>query len=233
MKNTIITSISALVFLVIGLFIGKSNKQIEIQTVLKTNILEKPIEKIVEKVVEKPVKEFVDKYITNVVEKVVEAEIPEKYQFALEINERMLRAKYLDFDKLPVGISDLRIKVLIDKKYEDKLNSKQILETIEFEARKIGIKISDESKNRLYYEVNVMETNDDSTFVYTTNLSISRDSFLFATPEKTYRITPEIWSKRAFGIVGKNNFNQTIFIEDASRKIIAFCNRVLESRENK
>ena len=39
MKNTIITSVSALVFLVIGLFIGKSNKQIEIQTVVKTNIL--------------------------------------------------------------------------------------------------------------------------------------------------------------------------------------------------
>ncbi len=31
MKNTIITSISALVFLIIGLFIGKSNKQIKIQ----------------------------------------------------------------------------------------------------------------------------------------------------------------------------------------------------------
>ena len=44
MKNTIITSISALVFLVIGLFIGKSNKQIEIQTVTKTNIVEKPVD---------------------------------------------------------------------------------------------------------------------------------------------------------------------------------------------
>lgn len=39
MNNTVITSISALVFLVIGLFIGKSNKQIEIQTVVKTNII--------------------------------------------------------------------------------------------------------------------------------------------------------------------------------------------------
>jgi len=63
MKNTIITSISALVFLVIGLFIGRSNKQIEVQTVLKTNI------------VEKPVKEYVDKDITNVIEKFVEREL--------------------------------------------------------------------------------------------------------------------------------------------------------------
>ena len=44
MKNTVITSISALVFLIIGLFIGKSNKQIEIQTVVKTNIVEKPVD---------------------------------------------------------------------------------------------------------------------------------------------------------------------------------------------
>ena len=220
MKNTIITSVSALVFLVIGLFIGKANNPIEIQTVVKTNI------------VEKPVIEYVDKYITNVVEKIIEADIPNQYQFALEIHKRILSAKYLDFDKIPVGINDLRIKVLMDKKYEEKLNSKQILEMLEFEARKIGIKISDNSKNQLFYEVNVMVTNDELTFVYTTNLSISRDSYLFATSEKTYRITPEIWSKRSFGIVGKNNFNQSLFIEEASRNITAFCNRVLESREN-
>ena len=79
MKNTIITSLSALVFLVIGLFIGKSNNPIEIKTVVKTNIVEKPFDRIVnrtvEKIVEKPVIEYVDKYVTNVVEKVVEAEI--------------------------------------------------------------------------------------------------------------------------------------------------------------
>ena len=79
MKNTIITSVSALVFLVIGLFIGKSNNPIEIQTIVKTKIVEKPFDRIVnrtvEKIVEKPVIEYVDKYVTNVVEKVVEAEI--------------------------------------------------------------------------------------------------------------------------------------------------------------
>ena len=79
MKNTIITSVSALVFLVIGLFIGNANNPIEIQTVVKTNIVEKPFDRIVnrtvEKIVEKPVIEYVDKYVTNVVEKVVEAEI--------------------------------------------------------------------------------------------------------------------------------------------------------------
>ena len=37
MKNTVITSISALVFLIIGLFIGKSNRQIEIQEREKHN----------------------------------------------------------------------------------------------------------------------------------------------------------------------------------------------------
>ena len=83
MRNTIITSVSALAFLVIGLFIGKSNKRIEIQTIVKTNI------------VEKPVIEYVDKYITNVIEKVVEAEIPENYKNALDIHKRLLNANYI------------------------------------------------------------------------------------------------------------------------------------------
>ena len=49
MNNTVITSISALIFLVIGLLVGKSNNQIEIQTVVKTNIVEKPVVEYVDK----------------------------------------------------------------------------------------------------------------------------------------------------------------------------------------
>jgi hypothetical protein len=64
MNNTIITSVSAIIFLVIGLLIGKSNKQIEIQTVVKTNIIEQPVI------------EYVDKYITNVVEKIINKKYP-------------------------------------------------------------------------------------------------------------------------------------------------------------
>ena len=233
MKNTIITSVSALVFLVIGLFIGKSNKQIEIQTVVKTNIVEKPVEKLVEKIVEKPVVEYVDKYITNVVEKLVESDIPEKYQFALEIHKRIQNANYLDFDKLPNGISDLKISAIVDKKYEDKINQKQLSEAIEFEARKIGLKINKDSKYYLYYEIDIMPLDDNLQFVFTAKLSILRESYLFATPEKTYRIMPELWSKSSFGIVGKNKLNQTYFLENASQKMTLFCNRVLESRENK
>jgi len=117
MKNTIITSVSALVFLVIGLFIGKSNTQIEIQTIVKTNIVEKPVieyvdkyitnvvekpvDRIVEKIVEKPVVEYVDKYITNVVEKVIQAEIPEKYQNAIFFYDRFNSSKFVEFQKLP------------------------------------------------------------------------------------------------------------------------------------
>ena len=42
MQNAIIPLIPAIIFLGIGLFIRKSNKQIEIQTIVKTNIIEKP-----------------------------------------------------------------------------------------------------------------------------------------------------------------------------------------------
>ena len=219
MKNTIITSISALVFLVIGLFIGKSNNPIEIKTVVKTNV------------VEKPVVEYIDKYITNVVEKIVETEIPEQHKFALEIQKKLQNASLLDFGKLPNGIDDLKIKVLFDKKYEDKINTKEITELLEFEARKIGIKINEESKNQLYYELNIMQLDDSTQYVYTENLSISRYSYLFATHDKTYIFIPEVWKKRSFGIVGKNNFNQKYFNEKASAKMVSFCNSLLETRE--
>jgi hypothetical protein len=228
MNNTVITSISALVFLVIGLFIGKSNKQIEIQTVVKTNIVEKPVDRIVEK----PVVEYVDKYITNVVEKVVEADIPPKSKFALEILTRLENAKYLPYDKLPKGIDDLCISVYLDEKYDEKLNPKQILETLELEARKIGVKINKESKNRLGYEIDIMPVNDDSQFVYTVRFSFSNEAYLFATPQNTYKISPVFWSKGNFGILGKNHFNTSHFIENATKGMTVLCNRILETRQD-
>jgi hypothetical protein len=219
MNNTVVTSVSALVFLVIGLFIGKSNNPIQIKTIVKTNV------------VEKPAIEYVDKYITNVVEKVVEAEITHKHKFALEIHQRILNASVLDFDKLPIGIDELKIEVLIDKKYEDQINPKQITELLEFEARKIGIKINEESKNKLFYAIDILQLDNNSQYVYTGRLSFYTYSLLFATPDKTYRFTPEVWSKGSFGILGKNNFNQKYFNEKASTKMVSFCNRILETRE--
>ena len=231
MKNTIITSVSALIFLVIGLLIGKSNKQIEIQTVVKTNIVEKPVDKIVEKIVEKPVVEYVEKYITNVVEKVVEAEISPQHQIALNIYNRIINATYLGVDKLPIGINDLNIKVLMDKKFDDKINTQQITEALEFEARKIGLKINNESKQYLYYEIDIMPIENTVQFAYVSKLSILRDSFLFSTSDKIQIIRSEVWKKSSIGFVGKLYFNQTTFNEDASQKMISFCNRILEARE--
>jgi len=231
MKNTIVICSTVIILYLMTIFLVKLPESGPKNTVYITNTVEKPVEKIVEKIVEKPVVEYVDKYITNVVEKVVEAEIPPQHQFALEIHKRIQKASYLDFDKLPSGISDLKISVLVDKKYEDKINPKQLSESIEFEARKIGLKISKDSNYYLYYEIDILPLDDDLQFVYTTKLSISRESILFATPEKTYRIMPELWSKSSFGIVGKNKLNQTYFIENTSQKMTSFCNRVLETRE--
>jgi hypothetical protein len=208
MKNTIITSISAIVFLVIGLFIGKSNKQIEIQTVVKTNIVEKPVEKV------------------------VEAEIPENYKTALEIHNKMRNAKYLGFDKLPSGIIDLTITVLMDQKFEDKINPHQITEALEFEARKIGLKIDNKSKHSLYYELEIMPLENNIQFVYKSKLLLLNKSFLFSEPDKAHIINSEIWKKGSLGFVGKLHFNQTTFNEDAHQKMISFCNRILETREN-
>ena len=220
MKNTIITSISALVFLVIGLFIGKSNNPIEIQTVVTTHI------------VEKPVVEYIDKYITNVVENMVEADIPEKYKFALEIQNKMQNAKYLGFDKLPSGINDLTITVLMDQKFEDKINPHQIKEALEFEARKIGLKINNKSKHSLYYDLEIMPLENNIQFVYKSKLLFLNKSFLFSEPDKAHIINSEIWKKGSLGFVGKLHFNQTTFNEDALQKMISFCNRILETREN-
>ena len=203
MKNTIITSVSALVFLVIGLFIGKSNKQIEIQTVVKT----------------------------NTVEKVVEAEITPKIKVALGIHQRIENAINLDFDKLPIGIDELKVVVVVDNKYKDQINAKQITDLLEFEARKIGIKINDESNNKLFYVIGILELDNKSEYVFTDTLSFLKYSLCFATPDKTYAFTPSLWEQMTYGIVGKNKFNQKKFDESASTKMVSFCNRLLETRE--
>lgn len=230
MKNTIITSISALVFLIIGLFIGKSNKQIEIKTVVKTNIVEKPVENVVEKIVEKPVKEYVDKYITNVIEKTVEAEIPDTYKKSMVVYNKILNSQYIDFDKLPPGIESIEVDVYIAKSVENMISKSIIKDAIEMEARKIGLKIDDNSPFRLFFVADVFE-NGEYSYANHFELSLIQTAYFISDNNLFYKKRVEIWNKSSFGSLGKKVLNQKYVLDDVSEKMISFCNKYLETKQ--
>lgn len=228
MKNTVITSISALVFLIIGLFIGKSNKQIEFQTVVKTNIVEKPVDRIVEK----PVVEYVDKYITNVVEKIVRAEIPTDY------NNRYFVKKLLDGEWLNKtnGFStpyfeSVRVSAYVSKALEDIITADDIKEKVELELRKAGIKVNDNSRATLHASLDGFDLDNKLQYVFQYSLELRTRVFLYDFDHKIVNkhITP-IWSESDFRIAGKSVINKSYIktkFADASEKII---NKLLEAK---
>jgi hypothetical protein len=233
MKNTIITSVSAIVFLVIGLFIGKSNKQIEIQTVVKTNIVEKPVEKIVEKIVEKPVKEYVDKYITNVVEKVIQADIPSDYNKSYFVN-KLLDGEWLYKTN---GFStpyfeSVHVSANVSEALEDIITADDIKEKVEFELRKAGIKVSDKSRATLHASLDGFDLDNKLQYVFKYSLDLRTRVFLYDFENKIVNkhIVP-IWTESDFRIAGKSVINKSYIktkFTDASEKII---NKLLEAKQ--
>ena len=198
MKNTITTSISALVFLVIGLFIGKSNNPIEIQTVVKTNIIEKPVV------------EYVDKYVTNVVEKVVEAEIPSSYLKAMELQKSIFAAEFAKHDKIPFNIDSVHVSVYISENLKDIISKETLQNLIELEIRKIGIKVDEKSPYVLNFEFYSFETKDKTQHVYRYSLNLQSPAYMIKGLKATHVILPILWENSNFGIVGSKNASKTI-----------------------
>ena len=232
MKNTIITSVSAIFFLIIGLLIGKSNKQIEIQTVLKTNIVERPIDRIVEKIVEKPVVEYIDKYITNVVEKVVEAQIPYSYKMAMVLKESLLSARLVEKRKIPFKIDSVDVAVYLSEELKSIVSEESIRNSIELELRKIGLKISETSPYHLSFSFDALENKEKTTHIYNFEMKLKRISYIIEDSICTHVIFPSIWDKSSFGTVGINNSGATVK-NAVNECVTTFCNKILESRENK
>jgi hypothetical protein len=213
------------------LFIGKSNNQIEIQTVLKTNNVEKPVEKIVEKIVEKPVIEYIDKYITNAVEKVVQAEIPAAYQESMAFYKSMLTANFSGFDKIPLKIESIDVNVELGDGI-DKIVSKDLIQnTIELELRKIGVKIDKKSEYHLNFAFQAMENHNKTQHIYLTSLNLFRVSAIITNMRVEKLIYRSVWDNTSHGIVGINNTVPTVK-DLAEEKTKIFCNKLLEARDN-
>jgi hypothetical protein len=204
MKNTIITSVSALAFLVIGLFIGKSNKQIEIQTVVKTNIVEIPVEKIVENIVEKP------SNITDILTGI-------EYE-SLAINE------------FPANIKSITISVIVDNKIK-KLIIKDELETkIELELRRVGLKIeknAEKSDAEVKYFLNAVDLKN-GLYVATLKLEIWR-YVVFTIKDKNYMKPAAIWSNVYIGFEDANDFNKDTHAA-LSKQMDKLSNSILNSK---
>ena len=233
MKNTIITSVSALVFLVIGLFIGKSNKQIEIQTIVKTNIVEKPVDRIVnrtvEKIVEKPVKEYVDKYITNVVEKLIERDFTDDEKQKLFLATLLETSKRPEPNSLPKGINSIRLNVLIGKSISDIISDRDVRNKVELDLRKTGIEVNEKGKYMLNVYITAFPANEGNSFVFQYTFNLNSIGYYF-TNDECYKGLVAIWEKESSGIVGKvkaeSSFNS--IVEKASTEL---CNLILKSNQ--
>jgi hypothetical protein len=229
MKNTIITSLSALVFLVIGLFIGKSNKQIEIQTVVKTNIVEKPVDRIVEKIVEKPVKEYIDKYITNVVEKLTERNLTDDEKQKVFLGTLIENSKRPEPNSLPKDINSIRLNVLIGKSISEIISDRDVRNKLELDIRKTGVQINENAKYLLNVYITAFPANEGNSFVFRYTFNLNSIGYYFADDE-CYKALVVIWEKESSGIVGKlkadSSFNS--IVEKASTEL---CNLILKSKQ--
>jgi hypothetical protein len=200
MKDTVITSISALVFLVVGLFIGKSNNQIEIQTVVKTNFVEKPVDRIIEKVVEKPSK------ITD-----IEYEI-------LAINQ------------FPPNINSITISVIVDEKIKNLINKNEIETKIELELRRVGLKIEKTAENsdaQVKYTLNAVDLKN-GLYVANSKLEIWR-YVVFTLAEKNYAKPAAIWNNIYLGLLDANDLYKDTHTT-LSKQMDELSNSILKSK---
>jgi hypothetical protein len=215
------------------LFIGKSNKQIEIQTVVKTNIVEKPVEKVVEKIVEKPVKEFVDKYITNIVEKIVEAEIPTPYKNSFRILNRFFNSEWLEQKngfKCP-HFESLSVTVHISEPLKAIISAEDIKTKLELELRKAGVKIESNPSAYLTARLEGFELDNKSQYVYKYSLDLETMVFLYDfSNEIANRSICSIWNDSNFGIAGKSVINKTFLNNKFAEMSDELINKLLEAK---
>ena len=217
MKNTIITSVSALVFLVIGLFIGKSNKQIEIQTVVKTNIIEKPAV------------EYVDKYITNAVENINKNLLTDDEKEKLYFGTLLGKAKRIEPNTLPKGVNSINLNVFISKNISQIISDKYVRNKIELDLKKIGVDVDENGEYLLTGHITAVPEDEGNSFVFQYSFNLNSIGYFFAN-EQCYRGLILNWEKDSAGIVGKGKaescFNS--IVEDVSTEL---CNIIVKSNQ--
>ena len=217
MKNTIITSVSALVFLVIGLLIGKSNKQIEIQTVVKTNIIEKPAV------------EYVDKYITNAVENINKNLLTDDEKEKLYFGTLLGKAKRIEPNTLPKGVNSINLNVFISKNISQIISDKYVRNKIELDLKKIGVDVDENGEYLLTGHITAVPEDEGNSFVFQYSFNLNSIGYFFAN-EQCYRGLILNWEKDSAGIVGKGKaescFNS--IVEDVSTEL---CNIIVKSNQ--
>ena len=231
MKHTIVICSTIVIIYIITIFLVKIPEGLKPNKVFITNIVEKPVEKPVEKIVEKPVKEYVTKYITNVVEKMVESEMQDTYKKSMVVYNKILNSKQIDFDKLPPGIESIEVDIYIAKSVENMISKSIIKDAIEIEARKVGLKIDQKSPFKLFYSVDCFE-NGEYSYANHFELSLIQNAYFMSDDNLFYKKRVEIWGKSSFGSLGKKVLNQKYVLDDVSEKMISFCNKYLEAKQN-
>ena len=208
MKNKIILLITALILFFGGIDIGKSSKKSVVKEAIKTN--------------------FVQISITNTVEK----ELPEYYSKALNLYSAMEGAKFIDYNELPAGIDSIGVSVFLPDFLKDKVSIEIMQNQIEYELRKIGVRIDDKSPVTLTYEIEAIENKKNNQIVTAQTLALYGYVNVFAS-RRIYMKRVPIWHSMSYGTSGTASFDQKLVNEYLSDKLVEFCNKVLKAREKK
>ena len=198
MQNAIIPLISAIIFLGIGLFIRKSNKQIEIQTIVKTNIIEKPAI---------------------------------EYVLGFNYLNKGKSAKFLRLNELPKGIKELSVSVSIANILKETVSDKVLTDYIEFELRKIGIKVNKKSKYSLSFTIDAQKDERNKLIFHSFSLNVTSPTYCFAPDGTHFIVVSKIWDEASYGILGYDIIDQKTFNNYLSDKMVSLCNQILASRE--
>ena len=198
MQNAIIPLISAIIFLGIGLFIRKSNKQIEIQTIVKTNIIEKPAI---------------------------------EYVLGFNYLNKGKSAKFLRLNELPKGIKELSVSVSIANILKETVSDKVLTDYIEFELRKIGIKVNKKSKYSLSFTIDAQKDERNKLIFHSFSLNVTSPTYCFGPDGTHFIVVSKIWDEASYGILGYDIIDQKTINNYLSDKMVSLCNQILASRE--
>jgi len=198
MQNAIIPLIPAIIFLGIGLFIRKSNKQIEIQTIVKTNIIEKPAI---------------------------------EYVLGFNYLNKGKSAKFLRLNELPKGIKELSVSVSIANILKETVSDKVLTDYIEFELRKIGIKVNKKSKYSLSFTIDAQKDERNKLIFHSFSLNVTSPTYCFAPDGTHFIVVSKIWDEASYGILGYDIIDQKTINNYLSDKMVSLCNQILASRE--
>jgi hypothetical protein len=221
MNNSVTLLISGLVFLFAGLWIGKNSERNNVRLITTTNIIEKPVE----------VKVY--EYINEGVKNQGVANVASDSNSEVDLGTILEKATPLAniINSIPPGIEDASIDLDIPKDLENSISKNPFKEILEYELRKIGIRIDVMSDNNVYFSFKTLPVKNQNFYCFQSELKFSTKSYIFQTNKSIYIHFNPIWVKGYFGIANDIDKSEKEAREQVNDLIRSLCIEILKSKK--